>query len=669
MVKTPSELMFGNPPAAKHKPSKADIVAYLSYVEQLIQAAATGENLAPNWSALSAQPGARALQQGSVPTSDTGTHTDPITGVVVNNAGTYSWSASPPGWRRVADYLDMAAILAAIAAVQAATAADRFSVASFKQMFRHDGNGGLRIGDSNGNWVAEIGEDGVLVIDGMLRMTRGDDGGIQFGDSFGNFPLEIDGDGRLRAVLAPATITTATFGDSVVIEETISGKQQISAINSAGAKTQISDGTANDRYPQLIGKAISFVSDRYAATLRPMRMQSDGKSVMSSFGSTLVTLFVGYGQSLAVGVTPSGGQLYSTTALFNGSVLRFNKGIRPIGEQTVPAVNAVIPPANIDRLVPLTAVSDGTIYWETHLETLANRFMSQSGQRSIAVSTGVGGATIEQLARGGTPYFNTMQAIRSVYEIVSSLGWDLRVVMTFDHGEANDGNTRLAYKTKVLQLYDDFAADIKMITRQSDFHMFAMQTSALNQSQIPLAQWDASKERPNIHLVGPAYQNPYSDAVHPTSIGYTYRGDEYYDAVKTVLVDGLPWVPLQPVSVSRTNAEISILFEGLVGSPVLETTIVPDVGVGKGLEYTDGSGAPPTITAVAAIAGGFKITLSATPTGANKVVRAAYTRPGTLPTATGGARTNLADQRVLAATQTPGRNLPKRAIHFELSVN
>jgi hypothetical protein len=51
------------------------------------------------WSALSAVTGTKVGQKAVVPASDAGTHTDPVAGGTVDNAGSYRWSASPAGWR------------------------------------------------------------------------------------------------------------------------------------------------------------------------------------------------------------------------------------------------------------------------------------------------------------------------------------------------------------------------------------------------------------------------------------------------------------------------------------------------------------------------------------------------------------------------------------------
>lgn len=55
------------------------------------------------WTALSAVTGSTAGEGAEVLDSDTGTHTDPVVGGTVNNAGKYSWSTSPAGWERIGD--------------------------------------------------------------------------------------------------------------------------------------------------------------------------------------------------------------------------------------------------------------------------------------------------------------------------------------------------------------------------------------------------------------------------------------------------------------------------------------------------------------------------------------------------------------------------------------
>lgn len=55
------------------------------------------------WSALAAATGMAAGDRATVRADDSGTHTDPVVGGTVKNAGIYTYSASPAGWQRVAD--------------------------------------------------------------------------------------------------------------------------------------------------------------------------------------------------------------------------------------------------------------------------------------------------------------------------------------------------------------------------------------------------------------------------------------------------------------------------------------------------------------------------------------------------------------------------------------
>lgn len=56
-----------------------------------------------SWAALAAVTGMAAGDTAQVVSTDTGTHTDPVVGGTVKNAGVFKYSASPAGWERIAD--------------------------------------------------------------------------------------------------------------------------------------------------------------------------------------------------------------------------------------------------------------------------------------------------------------------------------------------------------------------------------------------------------------------------------------------------------------------------------------------------------------------------------------------------------------------------------------
>lgn len=101
----------GVPSSGIHQVQKKEARSLGEIVQSYVQAASEGAIVAANWAQLSATTGTRAGQPGRVPSSDNGTHTDPVVGGTVRNSGEYSWSSSPAGWRRVGDVVDQSPII------------------------------------------------------------------------------------------------------------------------------------------------------------------------------------------------------------------------------------------------------------------------------------------------------------------------------------------------------------------------------------------------------------------------------------------------------------------------------------------------------------------------------------------------------------------------------
>lgn len=71
--------------------------------DALISELSTGRTLLDTWPALAAIAGTIPGQGAEVIDTDTGTHTDPVTGLTVPNSGRFTWSESPAGWKRIGD--------------------------------------------------------------------------------------------------------------------------------------------------------------------------------------------------------------------------------------------------------------------------------------------------------------------------------------------------------------------------------------------------------------------------------------------------------------------------------------------------------------------------------------------------------------------------------------
>src|SRR5690606_41371238 len=77
-------------------------------VDAIRDGQAAGQLVYRTWAELSGVTG--SVGEGAQVISDAGTHTDPVVGGTVANAGQYVWSESPAGWRWVrADSLAMKA--------------------------------------------------------------------------------------------------------------------------------------------------------------------------------------------------------------------------------------------------------------------------------------------------------------------------------------------------------------------------------------------------------------------------------------------------------------------------------------------------------------------------------------------------------------------------------
>lgn len=80
----------------------ADIASIIARVARLEVTQSANVIFATSWADLAGRTGRVAGAGAEVPDSDTGTHTDPITGAAnTPNAGRYQWSVSPAGWRWV----------------------------------------------------------------------------------------------------------------------------------------------------------------------------------------------------------------------------------------------------------------------------------------------------------------------------------------------------------------------------------------------------------------------------------------------------------------------------------------------------------------------------------------------------------------------------------------
>jgi hypothetical protein len=222
------------------------------------------------------------------------------------------------------------------------------------------------------------------------------------------------------------------------------------------------------------------------------------------------------------------------------------------------------------------------------------------------------------------------------------------------HGEGDWNNAH--YAADIRQWQADYEADMRRLSGLPvDVPMFHTQISAwtagggaphaLSPYQV-LAAAEADPEK--TILIGPKYFLPYAlpGGIHLSNEGYRWLGEYYGKVFKRVVLDGEPWSPLRPLSITRTGRVITARFHVPVPPLVLDTFLVSDPGH-YGFEYHDESDEPPDIESVEVLPGedAVRLTLTAEPApGSQPRLRYAYTgvsgQPGGPFT---GPRGNLRD--------------------------
>lgn len=93
----------GVPSSGDHPVNKAEIREWGANLEGIVDQAASGTSsiAQASWAALSSVTGSFLGQKAEVLDADSGTHTDPVVGGTVANSGTFQWSISPSGWKRI----------------------------------------------------------------------------------------------------------------------------------------------------------------------------------------------------------------------------------------------------------------------------------------------------------------------------------------------------------------------------------------------------------------------------------------------------------------------------------------------------------------------------------------------------------------------------------------
>lgn len=646
------------------------IQAQVDLAKSISEGAAAGYVVGTTWSALAAINGTRAGQPGRVPNSDAGTHTDPVVGGTVPNAGEYAWSVSPAGWRRVGDVIDPISLQNSIddkadqAEVDALSADVTTTQGSLK-----DKN--PRIEGFSAEWEYSV--------------AHSDNNRVLLGKRFDDIAPYLG-----QSVQTPAVIGFSSEWFSAVYDpstsEVVEGLRWDGSRypdNAANPNLIVYEqGAAPDRevlafyvdadYPIAVadgdntGPAASDLEVRWISTVNGITsMRKELLSTTSIVTQARIVHIPIHGQSNSVGSVRS--STINGTAPAPGKALMFSTGIRVFGarhtgtfENTFLNRLGLDPFADAAEALVAGGSPAGETGWARMAASLTEPGAVYENDAVLVSAHGIDGRAIALLDKGTVPYNNLLAGVQKAYIVSRLLGKDYlvpAVVWVQGEGDASTGTSGAAYKAALVQLQADLDADIKAITGQADDVVLMIdQLSAWTAvagggatSPIPQAQLDAALENPTkIVCVGPKYSLTYSDGLHYDAESTADWGERVARAV----VAGTSWKPLYPASASRVGAVVTASFDVPEGSLSLDTTLVSNPG-NYGIEFEQTGGNSVTISSVAvASASTLEITLSDTPTGTDQKVKFGVTGTASSPAGpTTGPRTNIRDSAALVSEQ------------------
>jgi hypothetical protein len=483
-------------------------------------------------------------------------------------------------------------------------------------------------------------------------------------DPAGEIAIAVDDKKRIIGPAMRAGICQDAALNMFFAKTDANGIWQIYKRNPAGVVSALTSGTVHSYSPSISANGLSVLfcqDDLYTQTYHSCLISTgvitslEVYKPVNKFGLQVV------GQSLGVG-TATGVRITSHQPFQNKMV-----GANVRATATLTTLNPLIEgdaSRNLESM--LSAWANQSSYTMERLDGVAPEF--------IGMNSAYPGASLAQISKGGNyqGYYSFTNAIAHV-TAANTLEANYEFFgVALVHGETDESLGTATYATDTLALYNDYNTDIKAITGQAaDIKMFTCQTSSATyynktEGMIPPLQLQAAEDNPTkIFMVCPKYFLEYADGLHLRGEYQRILGQYYAKALRAVYISGT-WKPLSPLSVDRASNVITIVFNVPVGPIVFDTTVVSNPG-NYGFTYTDDASSA-TVSSVAIVsANTIEVTLSATPTGANKKIK--YAMNGTSGNKAGprtGCRGNLRDSDTTDSYY--GADLYNWCVHFTKTV-
>lgn len=389
-----------------------------------------------------------------------------------------------------------------------------------------------------------------------------------------------------------------------------------------------------------------------------------------------------YGQSLSVGqATPA----ISTTQKYDN--LMFVRGMRPQYDYPTetaaqwysslqPAIEAQSPTQPVlaetpsmgtgDSIKERILVEDGLVY-------------SSMSYQLLLSAPGYGATTIAQLSKGTSHYNRMVEQAQYGMALANAANKTYAVqAVTWTQGESDyiSGTTQAAYVAALNTLIADINTDIKAATGQTkNIPVIGYQIASHGHyasddfPDIALAQLEVEAVNPLFYIACAMYQFEYHSGGHITNTSTRWLGAYYGLAYKRIVIDGVDWKPLKPLSSMKQGKTAVVKFNVPSGRLVFDTTLVA-ANTNYGFELVDSSGNPLTISSVAIMGPDTVKVVAASTIPAGAKLRYAWSGSGEVGPIN-GPRGNLRDTQGNTIVFDPtGINKPMHnwCVIFELSL-
>jgi hypothetical protein len=354
---------------------------------------------------------------------------------------------------------------------------------------------------------------------------------------------------------------------------------------------------------------------------------------------------------------------------------------------------------------------EGDSFWwpvETMSSGLGNeaamlaRTKEAKASHAVLVSlAGRNGLTYWCLRKGGCNYTDptyvnafaeSMMEVSSAKALAAAAGKSYVVrLVTSIHGESDDygyavgtqefpldgsdGTYRALadYSDALVEWQRDYEAGVKAITGQSQpVPLLISQFSGWNDaptSAVTQFQYEAHLKAPGkVVLVAPGYPLTYAaDCRHYDNNGERRLGEYFGKAYARIILEGLPWEPLRPSTVTHAGNVVTAKFLVPVPPLVLDTELVTNPGA-YGFDAVDPAGNAIAVTGVA-LSGPdtVTVTLATTPSAGARLRYAFAGIPHTCVGPTVGPRGNLRDSDPTPSNY--GYSLHNWAVHFSVPID